>query len=351
MIKSLDIKNLHSHKESHLEFREGVNVIIGASDAGKSAIIRAFNWAAENRPLGDSIHSTWGGETVVNIVTDTAEIERAKYKRDQYTLSGIETPFKAFGTKVPEEIRQALNLDPINTQFQADPHFLFSKSPGEAAVFFNRIANLEILDKARNNIEKTINSIEADIKYNKKQLDVKTQELNEFEYLEKLEIELEVIEGLEEERNTNSSKISKLETSINTLREIESKLELLKEKITAEEEVDIVLQWITTFEGRKKEIESFTDLLFEINACESDIRLKSKILLAEASVNKVIELIEEEQKNKTIIEEFEKFLYNIKNTIKKLIMLEKELADMEKTFEKEMPERCPLCETLLKPKS
>ena len=74
MIKSLSIKNYQSHKDSYLEFSEGVNCILGGSDNGKTAIIRAINWIMTNRPLGESFRSNWGGKTEVELFTDDASI-------------------------------------------------------------------------------------------------------------------------------------------------------------------------------------------------------------------------------------------------------------------------------------
>ena len=68
MIQSLHIKNLQSHKDSHLDFCEGVNVIVGPSDSGKSAILRALRWIVKNRPQGDVLRSHWGGETEASII-------------------------------------------------------------------------------------------------------------------------------------------------------------------------------------------------------------------------------------------------------------------------------------------
>jgi len=54
MIKYLQIQNFQSHKDSLLEFDPGVNVIVGSSDSGKTAVIRALRWLVWNRPSGDA---------------------------------------------------------------------------------------------------------------------------------------------------------------------------------------------------------------------------------------------------------------------------------------------------------
>lgn len=43
-IKSIIIKNFQSHANTELELCDGVNVILGNSDVGKTAILRALGW-------------------------------------------------------------------------------------------------------------------------------------------------------------------------------------------------------------------------------------------------------------------------------------------------------------------
>jgi len=73
MIKQLTIKNFQSHKKTKLEFSDGVNIIIGQSDSGKTAIIRALNWVVNNKPSGDSFRSHWGGDTNVEITMEDCD--------------------------------------------------------------------------------------------------------------------------------------------------------------------------------------------------------------------------------------------------------------------------------------
>ena len=59
MIKSLKIENFQSHKDSYLEFSNGINIISGKSNNGKTAILRALNWVITNRPQGIAFKSTF----------------------------------------------------------------------------------------------------------------------------------------------------------------------------------------------------------------------------------------------------------------------------------------------------
>ena len=52
-IKRVTLENFQSHKHSVIDFDEQLNVIVGPSDSGKSAIIRGIKWVLYNEPTGD----------------------------------------------------------------------------------------------------------------------------------------------------------------------------------------------------------------------------------------------------------------------------------------------------------
>ena len=80
MIKKLIIENYQSHKRTEIDFSDGVNAVIGRTDVGKSAIMRALIWVMRNRPLGDEMRSHCGGVTMAEITTQTHRIRRIKDK-------------------------------------------------------------------------------------------------------------------------------------------------------------------------------------------------------------------------------------------------------------------------------
>jgi len=87
MIQQLSIANFQSHKDTTLAFDPGLNVIVGPTDCGKTAVIRALRWLIWNRPMGEAFRSTWGGDTEVEITTDDERrwvIRRAKGSNNEY---------------------------------------------------------------------------------------------------------------------------------------------------------------------------------------------------------------------------------------------------------------------------
>lgn len=126
MIESVKLKNFQSHKENTFSFTKGVNAIVGPSDSGKTAILRALRWLIWNRPLGDAFRSDWGGDTEVTVTVDGQLITRYKHdNKHGYKIGKID--LKAIGTDVPEEVSTILNIDEINLQQQFDKTISISR--------------------------------------------------------------------------------------------------------------------------------------------------------------------------------------------------------------------------------
>ena len=88
-IKSLELKNFQSHKNLKIDFSPNVTSIIGPSDVGKSAIIRALRWIVFNRPAGDAFiqHGTKQAEVIIQVEKDT--IIRTKGKENLYKINVV----------------------------------------------------------------------------------------------------------------------------------------------------------------------------------------------------------------------------------------------------------------------
>ena len=92
-IKQVTIKNFQSHKKTVLNLHNGVNAIIGKSDCGKSAILRALGWCIRNRSEDRGFRSSWGGKTDVELTfTDGKEISRVQEKDNFYYLLDFACP-------------------------------------------------------------------------------------------------------------------------------------------------------------------------------------------------------------------------------------------------------------------
>lgn len=199
MIKSVRISNYQSHADTELEFHPGVNVLVGSSDSGKSAIFRAMSWVMTNRPLGNAF-CRWGTKkTQVELTIDSdTTIGRTKSKSENnYLFQGRDL---LAGTEVPEDIQRVLKIDPqINIQQQISAPFLLSSSPGEVAAFFNDIAGLSDIDLSIKNLKswqashiRIIKRLDLDIEKQQAQVDA-------MKYLDQAERNLEALEQKQSE--------------------------------------------------------------------------------------------------------------------------------------------------------
>lgn len=154
MIDSIAIHNIQSHKLSELDLHPRINVIVGSSNNGKTAILRALYWSVYNRPLGiDNLCSHWALDDKGNIKDemsvevrkgDDVLIRRKTKSVNQYVLNGNE--LNAIKTDVPPEVKDFYKLAETNIQKQQDAPFLVSSTSGEVAKYFNGIARLDIID-------------------------------------------------------------------------------------------------------------------------------------------------------------------------------------------------------------
>lgn len=144
MIQKLTIKNFQSHSSFDLEFDPHITTIVGASDVGKSAIIRALRWAIQNKPGGEGFIKDGTDHTEVVVLSDGHEIVRHRGKQNTYAMDG--QVYKSFGTTVPPNIQTTLRMGDINFQQQQDGVFWFSESAGEVSRQLNQIVDLGIID-------------------------------------------------------------------------------------------------------------------------------------------------------------------------------------------------------------
>lgn len=162
MFKAIEINNYQSHKHTVLDLHEGVNVVIGSSASGKTAIFRAIGWIKNNRPLSTRQLSRWikdkgklKGEASATLTTkDGHTISRVRSKDENYYQIDDQEHFDAPKAQVPEEVTKLLNLTEVNVQNQMDQPFLVSFTGPEVSRFLNNVIRMDIIDKTLSNAEK-----------------------------------------------------------------------------------------------------------------------------------------------------------------------------------------------------
>lgn len=348
MIRSIDINNFQSHKNTHIEFDPGVNVIIGPSDSGKSAILRALRWVVWNRPLGDSFRSNWGGDTVVDLNFDDCTVQRFKGKNDFYRLwNDPEEPaleFTAFGTAVPDEIEQALNLSELNIQNQMDAPFLLSENPGQVSRHFNKIARIDLIDTSLTNIESWIRGLRQDVKASEDEIERHRQNLEEYEYLDRLEADVEVLEGQESRVSRTGRSADIVHSLIQKVIKVETEIEQSKGILQYEADVLNLLSMYKEQQELGTEYSKLRTTAKRIWNCTQQIKEKKEILKDENIINELLELYNKHDQLTETANKLNQLITAEDALDKKILLAEGRLEDLENKWHENMPDVCPLCD-------
>lgn len=147
MIRRITLKDFMSHKNTVIDLDDGVTVLTGPNNIGKSAVVEAIRCVAEN-PASQELIRHGASKAVVSIELDSGEIitwERTPgYSRYKIFKDGREEIYAKIGNSVPEDVLKLLRISPVVTGDdeeinvhiapQKDPIFIPSGS--KAAGFF-----------------------------------------------------------------------------------------------------------------------------------------------------------------------------------------------------------------------
>lgn len=151
LIRSLHLQNFQAHENLELVFSSNITTIVGPTDTGKSAVLRALRWICLNDISGDAFIREGAKRTTVQITIQgekkTHTIIRIRgTSANTYELNGEE--FKSFSSSVPDGIAQFLRLNDINFQSQHDAPFWFNETAGEVSRRLNAVIDLSVIDSA-----------------------------------------------------------------------------------------------------------------------------------------------------------------------------------------------------------
>lgn len=208
-LERLVLYGFQKHHKLTIPLDSNIVCLTGASDQGKSSVIRALKWLAMNQPGGDSFIRE--GETIAEarLFADGKCVRRSRGKgTNKYTLDGKE--FTAFGTTVPDEISSLLNLSDINFQLQHEQSFWLSLSPGECARRLNEIVNLEAIDKATSEAASRVRQVKSQLENSKLRLEDAEKEAASLGWVERAYAGWQKVERLEQNAQDARRDLSRL---------------------------------------------------------------------------------------------------------------------------------------------
>lgn len=349
MINQITINNFQSHKESQFNFSKGVNAIIGTSDHGKSAVIRALCWAIYNRPKGISMASNWIKDNgklkdVYSVIINKDGILITR-KRDndlnEYSIqeNDLKEDFKNVSLDVPKRISEVIDFTEVNLQRQHDAPFLISATGGEVGIFFNNIVHMELIDKMltgiksfRLNNNREIKELESAII----EIGVSIDNFNWISIAEGFIEKIEIYEKRKTDLQKNKEKLSIYCDQIKENDKILNKVSFIKE---IEPLIDKYIYLHDKIKLELKTLNKFKNIYV-------DIKNNSKIINTCNNVLKTIPLFdkwEKQNEERKRIKEQLHLLHEIRTDIISNKQVIKTADEKIKELKKELPIRCPVC--------
>lgn len=208
-IESVEIWNFQSHEHSVFHFEPGLNAIVGPSDNGKSAAVRAIRWVTDNEPQGAEFLRVGAKEVKAKIsYSNGYKLTRKRTLKSsgEYIVedpSGVETPYKGFSNNIPVEVvnvhqmpKSSLTSDKsfsLNIANQLEGPFMLSESPGVRATAIGRMIGVQDVDAAIKEKGKKVGGLQREVKI-QEQL-VTSLEGKIIEYTDLPELKLQINQG------------------------------------------------------------------------------------------------------------------------------------------------------------
>ena len=344
-LKSVLIYNFQSHKHTIIDFAPGVNVVIGLSDAGKSALFRAILWVLTNRPLGEGYRSNWGGDTRVELTfEDGLVVERVRTaKENKYVLNGQE--LKAVGADVPEEVVKALNLDRfVNIQTQIDPFFLIQASPGDVAKHFNQVAGLQEIDTLMKLLIQEYNTSNREKKRLAEELKEEREKLKEYdELVTTVDVLLNRAEVLGKDVGNFKIQISQVSDVIAKYYAVEERIESLCGILRLKKDVDSALSMFNEIEVFGMDVERLRTKVEVYKSEHAIIDSLKRFVGIGNEVSHALSLWSTIDGYNNQVSLLSRKLYQYQEKKEQGKQLKETLIDLKKLFEENMPDICPLC--------
>ena len=345
MIRKLKLKNFQIHKTKEIEFTDGVNVIIGETNEGKSAIIRALYMLLENQPRSaEKIFHRRGSKKPLEIELEDNKGNIIKRTKRKYSLNGVD--FKAFNKEVPLPIKELFPLKPINWHKQLDPHFLILSTPGAAAKALSESTGLEEQEEIVKEIKERLSECKSEIKRLHLNNNEAKERMKSLRPVVKYLLQARSIKGKQKVVEEKQETIEEIHEIINKYSECEKKIRKYNIELHLSEiskTIDLLKELEKTYTHHELLVDIFSQLE-ETKAVIPVERIDYFIGEINQLINKQIPALSNNESSHCSIQQtlsdLDEFNKTIKKTKKEIIEKEKELNEIKKNMN--VCDNCPI---------
>jgi len=310
-IKSIELINFQSHENSKLNLSQGLNVITGPSDQGKSAIIRALRWVLYNEPRGSDFirHGKKKCQVGIELSNGFKIIRKRTPSKNRYILitpEGEEHVFEKVGSGVPEEILEVHGMRKIylgtddettlNIDYQLEGAFLLTDSGSIRAKTLGRLINVHVVDVAiqsttrdikRNNAEQ--NQLTELIAENedklkefdnldriKENIDSQKKVLFELKSIDKKLEKLKYFKDRKEQLACEQGEVEKILNQLNNLDKLDSVYSSLTDNNSR---LDKILLYLKNYKEQQRKLNNYSKILDELKDIDKLLKIYNQLSL------------------------------------------------------------------------
>lgn len=340
MIERLTIRNFQAHGKIKIDLAHPITTIIGKTDAGKSAVLRALRWVMQNKPDGKEFIKNGTTKATVSLVVDGKTITRVRSKTgNEYTLD--EESFKAFRNSVPEEIAALCAVSDFNFQSQYDKPFWFDEKGGEINKQLNAVVDLSSMDEARTRATQFVRKTASELE------NARAQKASARNKLRALKSVPSLVRLLKKAEVTETRLQNRVSESLSLQKAIEDTQKHEKRARTAvlQRSCAIAMQSVADdLEETRKEVKNLRNLLQKAEEANSVPQTSAKW------GGKLEEVAHELENLRRVIENAEVAVGHAKKAEQRLqahkresARARKEVAAFEAKIHKQLKGKCPLC--------
>ena len=339
MLESLTAINFQRHEKRVFDLDPFVTCFVGATDKGKSSIIRLLRWIILNQPRGDEFIS-WGKEKCIGKLTlDDGRLIVRKIGScgNVYKLDDAE--YRAFGSDVPSDITSLLNVSDTNFQLQLDSPFWLTESPGQVSRQLNAIINLGVIDSTLSNVASEVRKAKSAVEVSEHRLTAARETRESLKWVPDMMQKLNSISEQKDRISAIALKRSRINDLLSRGRLLRDNIRDASSCISDAANAIAIGEKLETISSRRKRIESLVGRIEQ--ARESAEREIPSLASLTLQMQELESHVERRQKLEALIS-------NIENASEKATCQRQSYLSLKQQFTEQMGEYCPLCNQPLK---
>lgn len=342
-IKSVRLYNFQNHRDNLFYLADGLNILTGSNDNGKSAIARGLDFALNNNKSGDVVRynqkecfveiNFLDGSTLKRYAAPDNRVE-FKYKDDIKP-----TVYKSFGNKLPDEVKKFLGYPPISNEMgplnysnQNNKNFLIDQSPAHIPYIISDLVGVADLETASKNLFSDVDRYSKDVAKIEKEIDNLETELEKYKDLDKDIEKHNELKEIIDEIDITQKEIDEIDRAINNVNTIIFRIKKARKELKINTEiVNTLSESVSQIENEHLSLvnaynhyDTLKSIISKIKKYQFEIKQFQKLTDEE-----YVKLIDDAEDNIEIIDNIKEHNDSWKNISTSITNKQEEIKDIE----------------------